>query len=170
MKKLLPIIGCLLLLSACGKGKPTVTIDDEILDTETYSVITPTGGKIVDEKHGEETWFAYGAMQGIGGVPANGFAKSHRFDDRAFLHTIQLNINPASDGFFYEGWLVDKDGNTISSGHMRSLFGDARHALRFEADRDLRDYLKVLVTLEPDDGDPSPAEHVAAGTLRVTER
>ena len=129
----------------------------------------PTGGKMVDPKHGEETWFAIGSMTGVKGVAANGVAQAHFFQDGTFGHAIQLNIKPAEDGYFYEGWLT-KGGKTISTGHLVNKLGDSRHFLTFIGDDDLRDMLKVIITLEKDDGNPAPAQHVAEGTMKVTER
>lgn len=157
----------LILLTACsGLGIG----DSDKLDTEEIQYgLPPAGGKIEMEGHGEEEFFAYGALTGLEGTPANGVAQSHRFADGYFLHTAQLNVLPAEDGYFYEGWLV-KGPSIISTGQLTNNFGDARHSLRFESETDLSDHLKVIITLEPDDGNPAPAEHVAEGVLKPFER
>ena len=141
----------------------------EELDTEQIQFPMPRGGEIELEGHGNEVWFAYGAMTGVEGFAANGVTQSHLFEDGHFVHSVNLNIEPAEDGYFYEGWLV-KGSDIISTGHMSNYFGDSRHNLKFEADEDYTGHLKVVVTLEPDDGDPAPAGHVAQGKLKVTER
>ena len=141
----------------------------EALNTEHIQYPMPQGGEVFYEGHGSEEWFAYGAMGPSADVPANGVAQAHRFQDGRFLHTIQLNVQPAQDGFFYEGWLTDGT-NTISTGHLNSPTADARHGLRFEADQDYTAYTKVIVTLEADDVNPAPGLHIAEGTMKVTER
>ena len=130
----------------------------------------PKGGEVVDEKRGKELWLAVGAMSGINTHPANGVAQAHYFEDGTYLHTMQLNIELPTDGFFYEGWLIAENKKPVSIGHLRSIVGDVRHQLEFESDQDLREYTGVLVTLESDDGNPAPAEHVAEGKMTMRER
>ena len=162
MKNLLLIaIVALLPLTACKKA-------DKELDTEHIQIPMPIGG-VKLENHGKETWFAYGALSGVAKYNANGATQSHLFEDGHFVHSANLNIQPAEDGYFYEGWLV-KGSDSISTGHLTNPFGDVRHGLKYEAEQDYSGYLKVVITLEPDDGDPAPAEHVAEGLLKVTER
>ena len=138
---------------------------------EVFRTVLPTQGRASHPTHGMEKWFAYGAISGVEGTPASGVAQAYVFEDGTYLQTIQLNIEPAPEGYFYEGWAVNDDGSSVvSTGHIRNLFGDARHMMEYSSEQDLQDHLKVIVTLEPDDGDPAPAAHVAEGTLRVTQR
>ncbi|MDD5751534.1 MAG: hypothetical protein PHS73_03370 [Candidatus Peribacteraceae bacterium] len=159
-----------LLLAGCGGT------EDPSGKTETGSVATfrynmPAGGVIIDAEKGKETWFAYGAVAGTEGIPANGLAKSHRFENGQYLHTLQVNIGLPKDGFFYEGWLLHpKTGERISTGHLKSIFGDARHTLSFEGTADLRAYTSVVITLEKDDGNSTPGTEAATGTLKVLKR
>ena len=144
--------------------------DDESIGNEEFLFGMPKGD-IVDEKRGSEIWFAMGPITGVEGAPANGVAQAHYFDSGVFFHTAQINIESPEEGFFHEGWLVNPETKeVISTGHLRSLMGDTRHRLQFESDRDLRAFSKVVVTLEPDDGNPAPASHVAEGIFRVVER
>lgn len=139
------------------------------MNTEQIQYPMPKDGKVEYAGHGNEEWFAYGALTGVEGVNANGVAQSHYFEDGRYLHTTTLNIEPAQDGYFYEGWLV-KGLDVVSTGHLTNNFGDTRHSLRFEKDVDYTGYLNVVITLEPDDGNPAPAGHVAEGKLKVTKR
>jgi len=167
MKKtavMLVIIG--LTLTGC---KDLRSKRDESLDTEEIQYAMPQGGEVFFEGHGKETWFAYGAMTGVEGTAANGVTQSQQFEDMYFLHTVNLNIAPAEDGYFYEGWIINGK-SVISTGHLSNYFGDSRHSVRFESATDYTGYLNVVVTLEPDDGDPSPAGHVAEGKLKITKR
>lgn len=162
----LPLLFVGLLLTSCMDQR---SVRPEDLDTHQVEYKLPQNGQIEYGTHGKEDWFSYGALTGVNGTAANGVAQSHYFDDGRYLHTLQLNIEPAQDGYFYEGWIV-KGSDVVSTGHLSNSFGDTRHGLRFEADADYRDYLKVVVTLEPDDGNPAPAQHVAEGLLKVTKR
>lgn len=166
MKKSLFTISIgLLLLTGC-KDLRSERVEDPDLHQVEYKL---PQGEIEYGKYGREEWFAYGALTGVDGSPGNGVAQSHYFESGHYLHTAQLNIEPAEDGYFYEGWIV-KGADVVSTGHLSNFFGDTRHSLRFEDDEDYRTYLKVIVTLEPDDGNPAPAVHIAEGLLKVTPR
>ena len=130
---------------------------------------TPTPQPSVSDEP-ERVWLATAPLSGVGDYNANGATRSDFFDDRTYKHELELNIEQAKEGYFYEGWLVNpENGNFISTGEVENIAGDVRHKMEFEVRRDLRPYMKVVVTLEPDDGDPAPAEHVAEGTLIVRE-
>lgn len=155
-----------LLLTACG-GKVGV---DQPLGTETFRYNIPSGD-VQDLRYGKESWFAYGAIAGNPATPANGLAKMHIFEKGRSLHTLQVNIALPRDGFFYEGWLLDpKTEERISTGHLRSLFGDVRHNLDYSVERELRDFTQVIITLEKDDGNPAPGTEVATAHLKELKR
>lgn len=159
-----------LTLVACGQSD-SLTVEEQD-NTEVYVMAMPgKDGEVRDTDHGLETWFAYGALKATEGHHGSGVAHAHVFEDGHFIHTAQFNIERPEDGYFYEGWLVHPETKRfISTGHMKSHFGDVRHSLRFSSDVDMRAYTKVVITLEPDDGDPAPAKHVGEGTLKETKR
>ncbi|MDD5026587.1 MAG: anti-sigma factor [Candidatus Peribacteraceae bacterium] len=156
-----------LLLSACWWQAE----DDQGIGTETYNVILPQDGKAVHPKYGKETWFAYGAMNGVGEAVANGVAQAYLFEGGAYNLSLQLNMQIAKDGTFYEGWLKTESGQMLSLGHLSNHFGDVRHQLQFESTEDFSGDLQVVVTLEKDDGNPLPSkEIIAEGVLKPTKR
>jgi hypothetical protein len=63
------------------------------------------------------------------------------------------------DGYFYEGWVVRKSGelSVLSTGKVV----DNKNI--FVSDKDLTDHNFYVLTLEPDDGNPDPAEHILEG-------
>lgn len=145
--------------------------DSEIVGREAFSRVFPKFGEVSDAKHGREVWFAYGALSGVSGTPANGVTDAHYLEDETFILGMQLNIDLAPEGTFYEGWLEHPEtGELWSLGHLVSRFGDVRHGLRFEGGEDLRALQKVFVTLEEDDGNEEPGLRVAEGTLKVVSR
>ncbi|MBU0766357.1 anti-sigma factor [Patescibacteria group bacterium] len=163
---LLPILA----LTACSEK---VTIEDEeSIGDEVIQMIMPQDGKAVHPEFGVEEWFAFGAMSGVGEKAANGVAQAYVFENGSYALTMQLNIEPAADGTFYEAWLISEEsGALISAGHLGNFFGDARHQLKFESSEDFSQLLQVRVTLEADDGNPDPSENlVAQGQLRPTKR
>lgn len=63
-------------------------------------------------------------------------------------------LPPAPDGMFYEAWLLDTDRGVVSAGtfHMRNQTG----RIELWAGVTPEDYPNFVVTLEADDGDPTP--------------
>lgn len=72
--------------------------------------------------------------------------------------------DPVGDDF-YEGWVVRKgvNSNVISSGALKKV--DGFYVNNFGSDEDLTDHDFYVLTLEPNDGDPAPADHILEGTL-----
>lgn len=159
-----------LLLSACGKKGVTVG-DDEGIGTEVFQFTMPAGGGPLEHPtHGKELWLAVGPMAGVEGTNANGVTQAQYFEDGLYVHSLALNIEQAPDGFFYEAWAVPASGSPVSLGHLTTPFGDVRHRVSFEEKQDLRSAMKIMVTLEKDDGNPAPAQTVAEGTLKERTR
>ncbi|MDO8648362.1 MAG: hypothetical protein Q7R81_01120 [Candidatus Peregrinibacteria bacterium] len=178
MRHLSLLVLSLLLLAACAKEQ-TIKIDiadstgtgDDIIGQQTVKAIMPKGGKVIDPEHGEEVFFALAPLIGVGGANANGVTQIQVFADGTLLHTMQLNIDIPEKGTYYEAWLEDgATGDRVSTGHLSNHFGDVRHQLKGELDRDLRDHLKVVVTLEKDDGNPDPSQPVAEALLKIIDR
>ena len=70
------------------------------------------------------------------------------------------------EGYFYEGWLVrSRPFDFFSTGEFIQHVDDLKWYLVYESDDDKRDYNKVIVTLEPSNNDPAPAEHVLEGVF-----
>lgn len=83
-----------------------------------------------------------------------------RFDDLPDLEA----------GYFYEGWIVRPEPfDFVSTGAL--TLDDSGHWIdEFTSDTDYRDYTRYVLTLEPDDGDPAPAEHIVEGDLIISQR
>lgn len=131
----------------------------------------PERGNVRDAVHGREVWFAYGAVTGVDGTNANGVATAHHFEDGMSALSLVLNIEDPREGEFYEAWLMSESGGApISLGHL--VFGGRkyRQTLRYRGDQDLRNYRRIVVSLEQDDGNPAQGQVKAEGFLKVTER
>ena len=159
MKKttlLLPLLTCALLAACQNDSAPTNEGEEQ--------EPAPIGSM----EKGESLWYAQTALAGVNGYEANGVAKSEWYDGRIYEHSVDLNIEPAPEGSYYEGWLV-QEGQLISTGRLEQTSG-SKHRLLFTVKRDLRDMTDVVITLEPEDDDPAPAEHVAEGALQAVAR
>lgn len=75
------------------------------------------------------------------------------------------NLPVPGEGYFYEGWLVRRGTNmeVISTGQIE-VVGD-KYANAFTSYTDYSRYDFYVLTLEPDDGNPSPDEHILEGTF-----
>ena len=67
---------------------------------------------------------------------------------------------------FYEGWVVRRgeEPSVISTGRLVRE-GDT-YKNDFLSSRNFMDHTFYILTLEPDDGDPAPAYHIAEGELQ----
>lgn len=85
------------------------------------------------------------------------------FSDGKFYHKVEASgLRNLEKGFYYEGWLMELDGSYISTGRMETdAFGNGK--LYYMASSDKSEYSKVIVTLEPEDGNSQPAEHLLEG-------
>ena len=106
----------------------------------------------------------YGELIDVSGGRAAGVAQAG-FADDLYKLSVEFDQLPDPEGIdFYEGWVVRKEpfdfistGKTIQQGENEFNV--------FSSDRDLTDYDFYVLTLEPDDGDPTPAEHILEGTM-----
>ncbi len=88
------------------------------------------------------------------------------FSDGNYKLNAVFNFLPDPiNGDFYEGWLVRQDPpSAISTGVAESL-GNGGYTNVYMSKSDLSDYDYYVLTLEPDDGDASPADHIIEGML-----
>lgn len=86
-----------------------------------------------------------------------------------YTHAVTArDLPPLLEGYFYEGWLVRVEPLDIfSTGELATGEVTGEFVLSFESPENLTAYTRVVVTLEPDDGDPTPAEHVLDGQLQL---
>ncbi|OGJ53895.1 hypothetical protein A3D11_04285 [Candidatus Peribacteria bacterium RIFCSPHIGHO2_02_FULL_49_16] len=165
------IIG-LLLLTACS-SKEAVSVETGEGMTEVINVAMPSGGgKINDPKHGEEISIAIGAVVGVNDTVANGVATMHFFEDGVTFVGIQANMYTPPKGSFFEAWAALKDDKStwITLGHLTNPQGDVRHILNAQKEKNLREYKRIIITKELDDGNPEPQDVVAEAKLEEKKR
>lgn len=89
---------------------------------------------------------------------------SSQFSEGTFQHLIVATLPDVPVGYYYEGWLIrSKPFDFISTGKLIQHADDLKWYLLFEGTEDKRDYKKVVITLESDDGNRAPADHVLEG-------
>jgi hypothetical protein len=96
---------------------------------------------------------------------STGVAKANHKDGHYDLLVKFENLPEPVGTDFYEGWIVRKGSNfnVISSGALKKVGGVYMNT--YASGTDLTDHDFYVLTLEPDDGDPSPADHILEGTL-----
>jgi len=109
-------------------------------------------------------------LEDVSGGDSFGIA-TREIQDGLFRHTVKATLPDPSEDEFYEGWLVRSspfdffstgDMVTISTGEyvLEWFSGEAGPG---SAWGEYADYTQVVITLEPDDGDPAPAAHILEG-------
>ena len=85
------------------------------------------------------------------------------YDGEQFSHKLEaIGLEFLEKGFYYEGWLVGDEG-FFSTGRMAVVEGKGK--LYFTSDVDKMEFRGAVVTLEPEDGDTAPAEHILEGSF-----
>jgi len=90
-----------------------------------------------------------------------------QFKKGEFTLVAQLgNLSEPQTGYVYEGWLIRRGEkmSVVNAGVARAV--EKGHGLVFFSTEDLRDHDFFVLTLEPDDANSSPGEHILEGILR----
>lgn len=108
--------------------------------------------------------FQYNAeLEDVSGGEASGYAGAS-YTDGYVLYASFDDLPRLEDGYFYEGWIVRNSPlSIVSTGAVKRVLGEFHNS--FTSVDDLRDHDFYVLTLEPADGDPEPADHVLEGTL-----
>ena len=100
---------------------------------------------------------------------ASGFAMFAYTPEDMFVMKATFEALPEPEnGDFYEGWLVRREPVAfISKGELEMV--DGQYVNLYQSETDYRDHEFYVLTLEPDDGDPAPADHIVEGVLLKKE-
>lgn len=138
--------------------EPVETVEEEVVEEEIEFEQT---GTLSDVTEGE-----------VRGISTEGNASGEvmaRFNDGVYeLRASFSNLpDPVSDDF-YEGWIVRQESegvsmDVVSTGPLAKINGEWINV--FETETDLSDHLFYVLTIEPNDGDPAPADHILEGLL-----
>lgn len=112
----------------------------------------------------DSTEFDYVAsLKDITGGVGSGTGFTVKIKDKFLLKVDTRDLTDPSGTDFYEGWIIRKGikFNVISTGRLEG--GNGVYFNRYASEDDLTDHRFYVVTLEPDDGNPAPAEHILEG-------
>ena len=93
---------------------------------------------------------------------ASGTAWLAVYNGKTYHRVVAKNMPTLSGTDFYEGWLVKNalTGDFFSSGKMKYNPATQEATLDFVTEGDKSDYRFVVITSEPDDGNPKPDKHI----------
>ncbi|MBD3330915.1 hypothetical protein GF354_05305 [Candidatus Peregrinibacteria bacterium] len=107
----------------------------------------------------------YGELSDVSGGNAEGQAGAQYTKAGYSLYARFSGLPHPEEGYFYEGWVVRQDPlSVLSTGKAERNLGDYINS--YFSNDDLLDHDFYVLTLEPDDGDPAPAEHILEGTMQ----
>ena len=135
--------------------KEKVIVDDKIMEvTEAIRALM-----------GSTEFEFVGSLSDVTGGVSSGTAFSVFANEKYLLKVDIRDLPDPDDSHFYEGWIVRRGikFNVISTGKVEGENGV--YINRYASEKDLTDHTFYVLTLEPDDGNPAPAEHVLEGTL-----
>lgn len=98
------------------------------------------------------------------GGTAGGVSQATFADSKYMLLATFTNLPDPAPGYFYEGWVVRKSPfHFISTGRVEKQNGV--YTNEYLSTTDFTDHARYVLTIEPDDNDPAPAEHVVEGDM-----
>ncbi len=105
------------------------------------------------------------ALKDVSDSGATGTAWIAVFGGRTYHRVIAHNVPRLSGTDFYEGWMVRNPltGDLFSTGKMDYDSQTRTAVLDFVTEGDRSKYDFVVITLEPDDGNPKPDKHIIEG-------
>lgn len=110
--------------------------------------------------------WADAALADVTGGESFGIARA-TFVSGTFTLLVEMgNLPEPAEGYFYEGWLVRRgeDLSVVSTGRAQKT--QEGFANVYLSQQDLSGYGFYVLTLEPDDTNPSPSEHILEGSLK----
>ena len=114
-------------------------------------------GQLVDVTEGK-------VVRDIVTANSSGFVNALYQNGEYALNAQFGNLPEPKNGDFYEGWLVRKsDSHVISTGKVEKI--NNVYTNLYMSSTDLTDHTFYVLTLEPNDGNPAPADHILEGEL-----
>jgi hypothetical protein len=156
------ILLILLIITGCIQSSNEAVIDNETDGTVRQESLEPLEIEPVSIL---DDYNYHGDLVDVANGNATGKAYAKQSEESYMLYATFENLPDITDEFFYEGWVVRKSPlSVLSTG--KAVIKDGRYENNYLADGDLADHDFYVLTVEPDDGDPAPADHVLEGYLK----
>lgn len=149
-----------------------IKMDQEMIDMMSAEAPPSDGSVLTAEEAGNAmddvpVWTMEGDLLDVADGNSTGIARSAYEDGVYSLEAVLQDLpDPESfgEGFFYEGWIVRRTNfHVLSTGAIRVEDGAGVNA--YFSGQDWSDHDFYVLTIEPDDGDPAPADHILEGVL-----
>lgn len=161
-------IGYYLYTSIAELRDENTAIQQELLDNSTKTTESGDDDEATDEPQYKGELRDVTMGKEVRGIQTNGTASgesSASFVDGTYSLTATFSNLPNPQGDeFYEGWVVQRQPfKFISTGKLTKV--DGVYTNSFESDVDYTSYDQYVLTIEPNDGDPAPADHIVEGVM-----
>lgn len=112
----------------------------------------------------KDWWSA--ALADVTGGNSYGIAYANQTSGSFTLIAQMGNLPEPASGYFYEAWLVRREGElaVLSLGTAQKT--ENGYATVYLTSTDVSDHDFFVITLESDDADPAPGEHILEGILK----
>ena len=177
MKKTFLLLSALLFLGAACTPTTKTTLQMNLSDSEKMmqeeNIHTDEKMKFINDEVTQEikkmSFDFAGALIDVRGEQTTGLAQARYRDGEYSLLASFKDLEEPSGTDFYEGWIVRRGSNmsVISTGRVEKV--DGAYTNTYISEQDLTDHDFYVLTLEPDDGDPAPAAHIAEGAMTKRE-
>lgn len=123
---------------------------EELLKKYNGKLVDVTGGKMI---RGHD----------FSSIPEGAFQFYLSEDDVYNLHAKIQNLPDLQNDEFYEGWVVQASPFKFTSTGRLVKIDDGTFENSFNSPIDYSNYKMYILTLEPNDGNPEPADHIVEG-------
>ena len=166
MKKFISFLVILIaaaLLAFFWLDQPEEMVEEQIVSQDLEQVTDMEK----EEPMKQEQYQYIGQLEDVTGGQSSGEAKAKYVDGQYQLHVTFEDLPELEEGYFYEGWIVRQTPtmDVVSSGALVTN-SDGEYVNVFFSSQDYSEHLFYVLTLEPDDGDPAPADHILEGTMK----
>ena len=107
------------------------------------------------------------ALASVGDPGLGSGTASSQFKDGTFQFVAVASMPSPPQGYFYEAWLIrSKPFDFFSAGKLIQHADDLKWYGLYTSAEDKTSYRRTVITLEADDKDPAPGEHILEGMLK----
>lgn len=153
-----------------AKTNGLIMSDEEIVTMSTTLPTTDAGARdmvnVLDYRNHDVTGWASAALADVTGGESFGLAYA-QLKDGGFTLIVEMgNLPEPAQGYFYEGWLVRRVDAFSAIDTGQAVQTPEGYMNIYRSSSDLSDYNFYVLTLESDDGNSAPAEHILEGIIR----
>lgn len=109
-----------------------------------------------------------GELEDVSGGDATGVVKATFKDGVYYMHAEMDRLpDPETfgEGYFYEGWIVRTENLHVLSTGVVDVDITGHGENTYTSKQNWSDHDFFVLTIEPDDGDPAPADHILEGRM-----